>query len=89
MDKSICQSGIIHSEFGSKGKKQSQTENEQRLGVRAAAGIQDAHSPDEPALRQLRKPIEKMMRPRTRVTADTETFTVCTRDSPGAAKPKT
>lgn len=57
--------------------------NEWRLGV------QEGHSPEEPALHQLSKPREKMMRPRPRTATDTETFTVCSGDSPGAAKTET
>lgn len=65
------------------------TESEQKLGARLATGGQVQHSPEELALRQLSKPREKMMRPRPRVTAATETFTVCIGDSPGAAKIET
>lgn len=57
--------------------------------MRMATGVEEGHSPEEPALRQLSKPREKMMRPRPRVTADTETFNVCTGDSPGATKTET
>lgn len=51
--------------------------------------VQEGHSPEEAALRQLTKPREKMTRPRTRVTAHAKTFTVCTGDSPGAAEVET
>ena len=51
--------------------------------------VQEGHSPEEAALRQLSKPREKTMRPRPRVTAHAETFSVCTGDSPGAAEIET
>jgi hypothetical protein len=50
--------------------------------------VRGGHSLEDLAFCQLNKPREKRMQPKPRVTADTETFTVCMGDSPGAEKKK-
>ena len=62
--------------------RENQSQSEQRLGPT----FREAHSPEEVALRQLRRPKTKTIRPRMSIISDTETFTVCTGDSPGAAE---